>query len=126
MPTPAGSDETAVDDATHPSMKDDLQEQQELIARLKAERDAAKAQLAASQSQRLAEEMLEEDETVSKRPREEDPKELRFNFKEPAEGEVAERAIATNRRVGLYARIPPERKSLAWGAIAFAAGMGAM
>ena len=136
MPTPAGSDETAVDEdveaakVAEPNMAEDVREQRELIAKLKAERAAAKAQAAAepSPSQEVAEEMLEDEGEASgtKRTREEEPKELRFNFKEKTEGEVGERTIATNRRVGLLGRMPPERKSLAWGALAFAAGMGAM
>ena len=136
MPTPAGSDETAVDEdaeaakTAEPNMHEDIQEQKELIAKLKAERAAAKSKktdagAAPSPSQREAEEALEE-EGSGKRAREEEPKQLQFNFKEPQEGEVGERAIATNSRVGLLGRMPPERKSLAWGALAFAAGMGAM
>ena len=138
MPTPAGSDETAVDEdveaakTAEPNMHEDIQEQKELIAKLKAERAAAKtkkadAGVAPSPSHRVTEEMLEEEEgTGAKRAREEEPKQYQFDFKEPQEGEVGERAIATNSRVGLLGRMPPERKSLAWGALAFAAGMGAM
>ena len=49
MPTPAGSDETAVDEdaeaakTAEPNMHEDIQEQKELIAKLKAERAAAKS-----------------------------------------------------------------------------------
>ena len=53
-------------------------------------------------------------------------KEYRFNFKEPGEEEVGERAVVTNSRVRLLSQLPPERKSLAWGALAFAAGLGAV
>lgn len=60
-----------------------------------------------------------EPSTAQKRPREEEAP-LKFDFKEPAE-EVGERAIVTNSRVS-----KPQRKSLAWGALAFAAGVGAM
>ena len=58
------------------------------------------------------------------RPRE--PTEYRFNFKEPGQEEVGERAVATNSRLRRIAQMPPERKSLAWGALAFAAGLGAV
>lgn len=157
MLTPAGSDETAVDDeaeaakVAEPNMHEDIQEQKELIAQLKAERAAAaataakakqeeaaaattkqevaeEAESAPSPSQAEAEkELMEQDETKgTKRPREEESTGYRFNFKEPGEGDVAERAIATNNRVRILGQLPPERKSLAWGALAFAAGMGAM
>ncbi|KAI0331877.1 hypothetical protein GY45DRAFT_1275171 [Cubamyces sp. BRFM 1775] len=144
MPTPAGSDETAVDEdvaaaakAAEPDMHEDIREQQELIAKLKAEREAAKAQKqqeeaeepAPSPSQHETEKVLTEDESISaKRPREEEPTELRFNFKEHGQSEeVGERAIATNNRVRrMLSQLPPERKSLAWGALAFAAGLGAI
>ena len=134
MLTPAGSDETAVDDdaeaakVAEPKMHEDVQEQRELIAKLKAERaaNAAKAKEAEpTMSQEAAEKSLVEadDATGVKRTREEESTEYRFNFKEPGEGEVGERAIATNSRV---TRMRPERKSLAWGALAFAAGLGAV
>ncbi|KAI0359831.1 hypothetical protein OH77DRAFT_870999 [Trametes cingulata] len=143
MPTPAGSDETAVDDdaaetakIAEPNMQEDIREQRELIAKLKADREAAKAkqqqeqeedESAPSPSQHETEQALTEEESTGvKRPREEEPKELRFNFKEPGESEVGERAIATNSRVRLLSQLPPERKSLAWGALAFAAGLGAV
>ncbi|KAI0635961.1 hypothetical protein C8Q77DRAFT_1170434 [Trametes polyzona] len=145
IPTPAGSDETAVDEdveaakVAEPNMQEDIREQQELIAKLKADREAAKAQqqqqqqdqeeaeAAPTPSQYEAEKALTEDEPAgTKRPREEEPNELRFNFKEPAEPDVGERAIATNSRVRLLSQLPPERKSLAWGALAFAAGLGAI
>lgn len=138
MPTPAGSDETAVDDdaeaakAAEPKMHEDVQEQKELIAKLKAERAATKqakqdGKLAPTQSMKETEKLVEDEEgSGSKRQREEESAQYRFNFKQPGEEEeeVGERAIATNSRV--RARIAPERKALAWGALAFAAGMGAM
>ncbi|KAH9945160.1 uncharacterized protein BXZ73DRAFT_38883 [Epithele typhae] len=126
MPTPSGSDETAVDEdaeaakVAEPKMHEDVQEQKELIARLKAERVAQAKKQAAGD-----EEMTEED-AGSKRSREEESAQYKFNFKEPGESEVGERAIATNSRVGLLGRMPPERKSLLWGSLAFAAGMGAI
>lgn len=129
MPTPAGSDETAVEDdaealkVAEPNMHEDIQEQKELIAKLKADRAAAQAKkLAATASERETQESTEtEDNVASKRQREDESEGYRFNFKEPGE-EVGDRTIATNSRV----RMAPERKSLAWGALAFAAGMSAM
>ncbi|KAH9942764.1 hypothetical protein B0H21DRAFT_750251 [Amylocystis lapponica] len=133
---PAGSDETVVDDeasevskAMEPNMSQDIQEQRDLIARLKAARDAdRKAKEAAVEAEEDEDE--EEDEeaesasasTAQKRTREDEDAQLTFDFKQP---EVGERTIATNRRVGLL-RATPQRKSLAWGALAFAAGLGAM
>jgi len=134
----AAKDEVAYgdDDAVDPVaqkladevMAEDIREQKELIARLKARREAA---------HRFVEEEDEEDEEAesggedevspakpaTKRQRE-DEEPLKFDFKEPS-GEVGERAIATNRRVSILANMPPERKSLAWGALAFAVGWGA-
>ncbi|EMD34056.1 hypothetical protein CERSUDRAFT_117564 [Gelatoporia subvermispora B] len=153
--TSGGSDDTAVDEeatevakVAEPNMQEDVREQQELIARLKAERaqkeakEAAEKEVAAAKE--AAEQQTEEQEmpvTVDeetfapeevpetrsqKRQREEEPAEYQFNFKETKEAPVEERAIATNRKVGRLQQIPPERKSLAWGALAFAAGLGAM
>ncbi|TCD61611.1 hypothetical protein EIP91_008176, partial [Steccherinum ochraceum] len=126
--TPAGSDETAVDheedarDAAkvaEANMAEDVREQKELIQRLKAER-AAKTQ--------DGDEDMEEDEDEDddeeggqagqKRGREDEKEEYRLNIKEP---ETQERQIATNRRVTGFT---PQRKSLAWGALLFAAGVG--
>ncbi|KAI0775181.1 hypothetical protein BD413DRAFT_471506 [Trametes elegans] len=145
MPTPAGSDETAVDEenaeaakVAEPNMHEDIKEQKELIAKLKADREAAKArkqqeeeeEVAPSPSQQATEDALtptEEEPSGVKRPREEEKQELRFSFKEPGQSEeVGERAIVSNSRVRLLSQLPPERKSLAWGALAFAAGLGAI
>ncbi|PIL35550.1 transcription factor [Ganoderma sinense ZZ0214-1] len=140
--TPAGSDETAVDEdseaakVAEPNMQDDIQEQKELIAKLKAERAAAKAK-AIAEAEAEGEQETEEAPTPSqqeaedaavgeKRPREEAPTGYRFNFKEPGQEEVGERATVTNRRVRLLSQMPPERKSLAWGTLAFAIGLGAV
>lgn len=143
-PTPTGSDETAVDEdseaakVAQPNMQEDIQEQKELIAKLKAERAAAKAKAIAeaeAAAEAEGEQEMEEASTPSqqeaeeaavgeKRPREEAPTGYRFNFKEPGQEEVGERAVATNRRV--LSRMPPERKSLAWGTLAFAIGLGAV
>lgn len=104
-----GSDETVVDDDAEiaemagPDMNQDVAEQQELIKTLKAQR---------------TNDMSAGDEAKSKRPREEESP-LQFEFKEP---EVGERAIATNKRVWME----PRTKSVAWGVVAFAIGMGAV
>ncbi|TFY75435.1 hypothetical protein EWM64_g8580 [Hericium alpestre] len=118
--TPAGSDETAVDEeiaeVPGPDASQDIAEQKEMIAAFKAQRDAARGQRAeedASMSE-------EEEEGVQKRAREESP--LKFNFKEPSAQETEERAIASNRRV----RMSSQNKSLAWGVAAFAAAMSAL
>ncbi|EJF64927.1 hypothetical protein BD309DRAFT_852918 [Dichomitus squalens] len=139
MPTPAGSDETAVDEdseaakVAEPNMAEDIQEQKELIAKLKADRAAAKAKAKAEaegEAEEGAPDPSEEDAEDAiggeKRQREEEPTEYRFNFKEPGPEEVGERAVATNSRLRRLAQMPPERKSLAWGALAFAAGLGAV
>ncbi|CAL1716679.1 unnamed protein product [Somion occarium] len=141
--TPGGSDETAVDEdalhaarATEVDMQEDIREQRELIERLKAER-AAKAQAQAVATQE-AQEMSDEEATLiepsagagpskaQKRAREEEGQ-LKFNIKEPAELEAEveeERAVVTNSRI--RKGMAPERKQLAWGALFFAAGWGAI
>lgn len=136
LPTPAGSDETAVDDdaeaakVAEPKMHEDIQEQKELIAKLKADRAAAKTRqqdVAKSVSIETEATLVETEEAAgTKRAREEEKPEYSFNFKEPGQEEVGERAIVTNKRVRLLSQLPPERKSLAWGALAFAAGLGAV
>ncbi|TFK47842.1 hypothetical protein OE88DRAFT_1770192 [Heliocybe sulcata] len=118
--TPAASDEAVGDDdapidVPGPDMHEDVAEQKELIERLKQE-----------QQERERDAINEDGIAAKKREREEDGEEqqYKFDFKEP---ENQERAIVTNRRVaGFYERMPPERKSAAWGAFAFAAGLGAM
>ncbi|KAI0749786.1 hypothetical protein C8Q80DRAFT_1269603 [Daedaleopsis nitida] len=136
MHTP--SDETAVDDdaeaakVAEPKMHEDVQEQKELIAKLKAERAANAAKAKATESQADAEKLLAVDEqeteeiSGTKRAREEEATAYRLKIKEPGEGDVGERAMVTNSRVRLLSQLPPERKSLAWGALAFAAGLGAV
>ncbi|KAF8557149.1 hypothetical protein OG21DRAFT_1407686 [Imleria badia] len=122
--TPAGSDETVVEEEAEtielakPSMTQDIAEQKELIDRLKAERDLQKTQ---------TEEPVPDTAPAPaplKREREEEEKkeELRFNFKEP---ETEERQIATNNRVSRF-QLEPRTKSVAWGVAAFAIGMGAV
>ncbi|CCM00100.1 uncharacterized protein FIBRA_02127 [Fibroporia radiculosa] len=142
--TPTGSEDTVVDEeganvarlATD-TMEDDIQEQKELIARLKAEREQQEVEQAekangdtegaegidADMHDEMSGSELAEEAKGQKRPRDESP--LKFNFSQSQE-EVGERVIATNRRVGLLGNIPPERKSFAFGSIAFAAGFGLM
>jgi hypothetical protein len=123
--TPAGSDETVVEEEAEtielakPSMTQDIAEQMELIDRLKAERDIQKIQTdegvpdTAPAPAPLKREREEEEEKKE---------ELRFNFKEP---ETEERQIATNKRVSRF-QLEPRTKSAAWGIAAFAIGMGAV
>ena len=121
--TPAGSDETVVEEEAEtielakPSMTQDIAEQTELIERLKAERDLQKMQ---------TEEPMPDTVPPLKREREEEDEEkkeeLQFNFKEP---ETEERQIATNKRVSRF-QLEPRTKSVAWGVAAFAIGMGAV
>lgn len=114
----AGSDETAVEDedaevvkVSRPTMEEDIREQKELIERLKAERDAEFSSTATLV-----------DTSAPKRARE-GSEELKFNIKEP---ESEQRALVSNSRVRDPKQMQPERKSLAWGALAFAIGMGAV
>ena len=115
--THAGSDETVVEEedaevvkVSRPTMEEDIREQKELIERLKAERDAEFSSTATLV------------DTAPKRAREESV-ELKLNIKEP---ESEERALVTNSRIRGSKPMAPERKSLAWGALAFALGMGAV
>jgi hypothetical protein len=119
--TPAGSDETAVDDdvaeVPGPDATEDIQEQKEMIEAFKAQREAKLRAQAASD----ADEAMDEGER--KREREEEDASLQFDFKEP---ETQERKIATNRRIARLPEMTPERRSFAWGIAAFAAAVGAM
>ena len=110
----------------HDIMDEDVREQKALIARLKEERAQRAAQNEQASGEEEQEEKMEAREVypakpASKRPREDEV--LKFDFKEPTE-EIGERAIATNRRVAL--RMTPQRKSAAWGALAFAVALGAV
>ncbi|PSR75601.1 hypothetical protein PHLCEN_2v9081 [Hermanssonia centrifuga] len=116
-----------------PKMQDDIREQKELIERLKAEKAELeqKAKEAAEKVKAMTGESFPEDEdafvggvpTSQKRLREEASVEHKLTIKEPeAEG----RAIATNSRIRVITNMPPERKQLAWGAVLFAAGIGAV
>ncbi|KAI9512024.1 hypothetical protein F5148DRAFT_974192 [Russula earlei] len=118
--TPAGSDETAVEDdipeVPGPDVNEDIREQKEMIEAFKAQRET-KLQVTG-----------DEDETMNeglekKREREVEAPSLQFNFKEP---ETQKRKIATNRRVSRLPEMTPERRSFAWGIAAFAAAFGAM
>ncbi|EPS94472.1 hypothetical protein FOMPIDRAFT_1063172 [Fomitopsis schrenkii] len=107
-------------------MDEDIREQKALIARLKQERARRAAQEEGEEAEGEEEEEEEAHEVspakpASKRPREDEV--LKFDFKEPTQ-EIGERAIATNRRVSLH--MTPQRKSAAWGALAFAFALGAV
>ena len=119
--TPAGSDETAVDDEVPeipgPDATEDIQEQKEMIEAFKAQREAKLRAQAATD----ADEAMDEGER--KREREEENAALQFDFKEP---ETQERKIATNSRIARLPEMTPERRSFAWGIAAFAAAVGAM
>jgi len=120
--TPAGSDETAVEDEVPevpgPDANEDIREQKEMIEMLKSQREAKLREQATGD---VGEAMDEGSER--KRDREEENPSLQFNFKGP---ETQERRIATNRRVARFPEMTPERKSFAWGIAAFAAAVGAM
>ncbi|TFK40319.1 hypothetical protein BDQ12DRAFT_697703 [Crucibulum laeve] len=133
--TPGGSDKTVVEEESElvedhvqsELHQEDIRDQKEMIAKLKAEREAARKLVAEEQilDQGMVdtEGLLEESSsTGTKRTREEEEETLKFNFKEP---EVGERAIATNNRVGRFT-LEPKTKSVAWGVAAFAIGMGAI
>jgi len=117
--TPAGSDETAVDDEVpdvpEPDMHEDIREQKEMIEAFKAQREA---------NLRVQDEdaaMIEGPE--KKREREDENAALEFNFKEP---EAQERKIASNQRIARLPEMTPERRSFAWGIAAFAAAVSAV
>ncbi|KAF7330571.1 Apses transcription [Mycena venus] len=115
--TPGGSDETVVDeegDVVEESVgtelrEQDIAEQRDLIAELKAQRDKAQAVKHGGN--------LDDAPAKPKRAREDENQKLEFEFKEP---EIGERVIATNRR------ITPTQKSVVWGVVAFAFGMTAV
>ncbi|KAN0138953.1 hypothetical protein V8E53_003341 [Lactarius tabidus] len=117
--TPAGSDETAVDDEVPdvpvPDINEDIREQKEMIEAFKAQREA---NLRADDEDTAMVEGAEK-----KREREDENAALEFNFKEP---ETQERKIATNRRVTRLPEMTPERRSFAWGIAAFAAAVSAV
>jgi len=111
----------------------DINEQRELIKRLKAQREAQKVGVVeetdvdrGEEEQEQEGERAEEQPTTSngKRSREDEEAQLQFNFREPEEGdaESEERQIATNSRVEKWRGT----KRVAWGVAAFAAGLGAV
>jgi hypothetical protein len=120
--TPAGSDETAVEDdipeVPGPDATEDIREQKEMIEAFKAQREAKLWVQGASDGDEAMDESLER-----KREREEEKNSMQFDFKEP---ETEERKIATNKRVARLPKMTPERRSFAWGIAAFAAAVGAM
>lgn len=125
LATPAESDapdgDNDIAEVPGPDMSADIAEQRELIAKLKAEREAGKQALDVDTS--MDPEDLEDAGSQLKRSREEAEKPLLFDFKEPS-SPTSERAIATNRRLRLPT-LEPQQKSAAWGAIWFAAGLAA-
>ena len=120
--TPAGSDETAVEDdvpeVPGPDVAEDIREQKEMIEAFKAQREAKLWVQSANDGDEAMDEGSER-----KREREEEDASLQFNFQEP---ETKERTIATNRRISRLPEMTPERRSFAWGVAAFAAAVGAM
>ena len=120
--TPAGSDETAVDDdvpeVPGPDINEDIREQREMIEAFKVQRDAeARVQAVGDEDEGMVE------GSDKKREREDENSSLQFQFKEP---ETEQRQIATNRRIARLPEMTPERRSFAWGIAAFAAAVGAM
>jgi hypothetical protein len=120
--TPAGSDETAVEDdvpeVPGPDVAEDIREQKEMIEAFKAQREAKLWVQSANDGDEAMDEGSER-----KREREEEDASLQFDFKEP---ETKERKVATNRRISRLPEMTPERRSFAWGVAAFAAAVGAM
>jgi len=150
--TPGGSEETIVeehDEVRSDSQKvidhvagdelreQDINEQKELIQKLKVQREAAKKAaivVEEEEEERVGEEEgVEEDDEEQeqeesahgKRVREDEEAPLQFQFSEPQEQETEERQIATNSRVEKW-RLNPGTKRVAWGVAAFAAGLGAV
>ena len=135
-PTPGSSDLTVVDEESlvvedgvvGTELRDqDIKEQQRLIQDLKDKRDASrKAQEKGEENMDVAADESSSSShsstTGKKREREDEDEPLKFNFKEPENGE---RAISTNRRVNRFI-MEPRTKSFAWGLAAFAVGMGAV
>lgn len=126
--TPQGSDQTVVeedseiieDGITGSELREqDIQEQKELIRKLKKQRDVASTITAMEDDET---ETVEEVPTKLKRVREDEEQPLKFEFKEP---EVGERVIATNNRIGRF-QMEPRTKSFVWGVAAFAFGLSAV
>ncbi|RDB25969.1 Bouquet formation protein 4 [Hypsizygus marmoreus] len=137
--TPGGSDLTVVDEETElikesvagsGLQQQDEAEWKESYAKI-VKSEAAKKEVVRKRVREEEEEgeareeemegVAEEAPTKLKRAREEEEEKLQFVFQEP---QVGERAIATNKRVSKF-HLQPKTKQLAWGAAAFAIGMGA-
>ena len=129
--TPAESDHANADEegdgevaeVPGPNMDEDIAEQKEMIARLKAEREAREV-VATSSAVDVPEQPQAEEENPSqvvKRTRDAANEVLLFDFSKPA-GD-GPRAIASNSRLRL--NLEPQQKSAAWGALWFAAGLAA-
>ncbi|KZV60307.1 hypothetical protein PENSPDRAFT_694383 [Peniophora sp. CONT] len=126
-PTPAGSDATAVADDDHEAivegpeadMERDIAEQKELVAAFKQQREAAREWNAQIQEAAVEEKKRERDE-VDAPPS--------FNFAETTDiVPVSERALVSNKRVlGVPIQMTPQRRSVAWGALAAAAAAAAV
>ncbi|KAJ7593051.1 hypothetical protein C8J56DRAFT_1045487 [Mycena floridula] len=101
--------QSLMDLASSQLLEEDVAEQKELIRGLKAQRQSPKKRSPSKENCQV------------KRSRPEDEDQPQFEFKEP---EVGERAIATNKRVGLFKE--PTHKSVAWGVAAFVFGAGAI
>jgi hypothetical protein len=117
-PTPATPDVTHAEEeeavvAMEPNMADDIQEQRELIAGLKAQRAAAIAR---------GEELVDTTSSLKRTIEEAEPP-LTLNPREP---ETEPRAVATNSRIRFFRNSSPQTKSVFWGVTAFAAGVGAV
>ena len=115
MLTPAEEEEEEeVADVPGPHMEQDIEEQQALIAKLKADRAAQEASSSTGPS----------DSQAAKRSREDSKEQLKFQFREPADATaLTKREIKTNKRLSLD--LEPQQKSAAWGALWFAAGLAA-
>lgn len=107
----AEEEETVV--AMEPNMAEDIQEQRELIAGLKAQRAAAIAR---------GEEQVDGPASLKRTIEEVEPP-VTLNPKEP---ETETRVVATNSRIRFLRNSSPQTKSVFWGVAAFAAGVGAV
>ncbi|KAF8632219.1 hypothetical protein AX15_001977 [Amanita polypyramis BW_CC] len=140
--TPGGSEETVVEYeevradaqrvldhvAGEELREQDLNEQKELINKLKAQREAKKTVMVEEREDEEGDEDEDEEQastTNGKRVREDEDVPLQFNFREPQGQETEGRRIATNNRVEKW-RLNPGTKRVAWGVAAFAAGLGAV
>ncbi|KAI5121212.1 hypothetical protein M0805_007222 [Coniferiporia weirii] len=120
----AHNDDDADEDVAEvpgPDMHEDVAEQKDLIAKLKAERAEREEDPKASGSSAVP--IQQSDSQSSKRSREEDDQPLKFQFREPEAQAVTTRQIKSNKRLSLD--LEPQQKSAAWGALWFAAGLAA-